>query len=409
MCPTRPEDIHIATDFKGKGSMIDVVELEDYVKRTVAGCDFKLNTPDAPTWTFILCNASHEQNAPMNHWVPAFSEEELGEELYQKTVETTDALDEKRLTVLEAECAAQRIQHQVLLNETSEESADDVAHSASNLALAEWQLNFEKRWQEFRDRCKQQHLHPVKVPAEGNCLLWSYLVLQDDDVMGQLMEEEKRTEMLNKIKHMRSALSLAWRGVRCDPKWQSLFETLFLGLKEQGASEVKTEPSTPQKVPFKAGKVHIDLCTPEKKADQPMSLKRVNACRKAAGFKTKSNESFTPVMPDAKKKCLESLQASKQPQEDPPMPPPPDPPGQDDDALSVDEQPEQLLPDQSDQPQRRRIGRRRPRSERDLHMKGLRIYLARAGVAYGEWMSWHWRQPFILLKFVYQLYSIFCF
>ena len=409
--------MYIATDYPDQGQ-IQIVELDDYVQRVVEGFDISLNCPSAPTWTFILCNAVHDPQGPMNHWVPAFTEEELGEEAYKKAVERADAIAEEREVRLKELVEFKRKKHQRLadLDVFSEES-EEWQISVELLASAESDLIHERRWQQFRQRCKERQLHPVKVPADGNCLLWSYIVLRDDqDLLGSCLNGEEFEGRLHVAKAMRTGLTLGWRGVRSDAKWQRLFQILY-HQDPVAIAAVKTEtkveqPSTPRKEIPRHEKISIDLCTPDSKAERPEALKRVNACRKAPGFQVRKDRCFQPTQP-IKKETKSAKQAKQEPlpekpssaklsapppvtssgapPEEPPVPPPADPPKPEDDDVSVMSGPEDRDMPKGEEIKRRRIGRKKPKCERDLHMKGLRIYLARAGVAYNEWLSWHWR------------------
>ena len=361
-------------------------------------------------WVVLMCNANFDVNGDMNHWVPAWTEAELGDEYFKSAVSLADKEGEKVAKELEDDYAQKAVAYECAKAHPGGKNSESAQIALAELEAAAEEIHHEQNWQEFRERCRLALLHPIRVPADGNCLLWSLKALKREDVNGgggfrPADFAPDRDEMWD-IAKARCALSRAWRQARDEVCWQDLYECFYVDEVEPPveppAGNTAAEPQAPDNKPVKAelkvkqeaptmstpprrlgaGSIPpIDLSTPEGKSEAPPKLKKaVGKCRPAPGWKSQKEISETlegPPKQSASQNCV--------PDNIPDVP--------DIEKRSKEEPADEEPGDKEDQPsKRRRVGRKKEKSQREREMTALNQYLASIGIIYMDtWQPAHWR------------------
>ncbi|CAK8992367.1 unnamed protein product [Durusdinium trenchii] len=354
---------------------------------------------EAPCWTIIYCNAAFNSDYGFNHFVPGFSADELGEEEYNRIVQGSKDLLAHKMLVLEQE-QQHRASHYLRMKELHGGSSSVTEKAKHMLANCEERWMSLTNWQDFVARCHKIQVHPVNVPADGNCLLWTIKCLQEQDFFGTALDVSN-PEHVGFVHDLRQTLSSAWLSKIHDKGWERLHEKMYIhddrelciparvktektqnDKPSKGArpSEVKTEKgqsSTPPKRPVEEVAC-FDIVTPEGKP-----TKQPRRDRKAPGFEaSKACAVGTLRQPDRKGQRKQTVpeQNPLEAMEDPEL-----------DMLETKKEDEEDQPVSDLKPARSRAARKKAKTSRELRVKGLRNYLARLGVTYPEWMRFHWR------------------
>lgn len=363
---------------------------------------------EAPCWTIIYCNAAFNSDYGFNHFVPGFSADELGEEEYNRIVQGSKDLLAHKMLVLEQE-QQHRASHYLRMKELHGGSSSVTEKAKHMLANCEERWMSLTNWQDFVARCHKIQVHPVNVPADGNCLLWTIKCLQEQDFFGTALDVSN-PEHVGFVHDLRQTLSSAWLSKIHDKGWERLHEKMYIhddrelciparvktektqnDKPSKGArpSEVKTEKgqsSTPPKRPVEEVAC-FDIVTPEGKP-----TKQPRRDRKAPGFEaSKACAVGTLRQPDRKGQRKQTVpeQNPLEAMEDPEL-----------DMLETKKEDEEDQPVSDLKPARSRAARKKAKTSRELRVKGLRNYLARLGVTYPEWMRFHWRRGHWVIGFL---------
>ncbi|CAK8996503.1 unnamed protein product [Durusdinium trenchii] len=327
---------------------LEIAAIADYVKELVPGSSLDLKTSSGKQWTFILCNANYDSCEELNHWVPAISSANVGEEYLRSLM----GLENCQVDLKIAETQHRYIE---LLGKHGHDKAS--AEESSLLDRAEQEMFRAQNWQKFRTRCATVGLHPMEVPCDGNCLVWSALVL----ISGEYDQPpESHSEMMN----IRKKLSQDWMLLQEWDVWRSLFHTMH---SDFGAD-------TPKKVKPNASAELTSTPFHDKKFQKKEKPKMVDQCARAPNFqRARPNLSLT------------SKSASKRTQ-------------QDDQAKVKSEEAEIFVPEceaTGNEPQpvqkRRRCGKKKNKTIEERKLIRLRKFLAKSGAQYARWQSLHWQ------------------
>ena len=225
-----------------------------------------LTACDGQPWHFLTVKTDYApvHHGECNHWLPAWTKEELGAEFevrrLQATADIHQQMYEHTKTVQELTQAANQSD-----DETSGVNDAKMESAMENISLLESQkLCFEA-------------LHaagycPIDVPADGNCALWSVLALQNGNIGGNIEES------VAAIKDLRATLRDLWIQHSTDHLWQQLWEHFGIERElpaEDLAAAAAEAAVTPR--PKAAQKVSPEKMSPLKHLDP----KKVSECKPA--------------------------------------------------------------------------------------------------------------------------------
>jgi hypothetical protein len=415
----------------------------DYLKDFGVDMSSELAPEDSPAGVLILCSSSFGGQG-INHFVPAWFAEELGDDDFEKVRYRSLARYEKTMERLKRDqkrhSAKLRVEKQ-----THGDASDSASLAQLMLTSLEDEWLRETQWREFEIKCHASGLHPVDVPGDGNCLLWSIKCLYENDIYGSKIDPESKKDMAV-IKEWRKQTVKAWNERKGIPCWQLLYEKMYVDSDEQmkihqpssvsqGAHElVKAEVegskeqgcgTPPNKQGQDLGNVDAPTSHGSDGAQQP-NPKRIARARVAPGFGDSGKEmddasNFCqpgPSKPTVKKnasktkqqkkqsKCSkqdsaagnDDIEDSHQKQEG------------DDSEIDIDVA-ENLAKDtvQENGPaqKRRRVARRKQKGDREVQLLALRKYLAHKGITYPAWMTAHWRPDLMGFR-GFPLHCFFC-
>lgn len=332
----------------------------------VPNSNFEIAASSDTSWTLIHTNACFDPRQEMNHWVPAVSGDVVGQELYNALVNlekcnADHAAIETEAAYLElfsehASCTSDREKQNIIM---------------SRLISAEDAMTKAKDWRSFCVRCWEAGLHPVNVPGDGNCLLWSIKVLTEGEFMTPEIDVAN-SDHLSFVKSLRSELREAWFHLRGWYVWQKLF-MVFID------DECEDDNRDPKAAPMPASDCKTkEPATPVKKSKRPVpdespthkkSYQKVTRPKKIApGWQQRSDPVFLTAPGNAAREKDDDVPAVPEEEDDGERP------------LVVREK------------TRRRCAKRKKKSNDELKMIALRKYLAKIGVSYGGWMAAHWQQ-----------------
>ena len=402
--------------------------------------NLQLNDPANAMAVFIACNAEFDMAGDVNHWVPAFSLSELGEEGFRKVSQDADSLAAREMHDLENQLEELSSVY-AAMDDASEHEMQIVEAKMVSLELS---LKAEQAWDAFRWRCKKAELYPVRVPADGDCMLWSWYCLSEDLVLASpLLASDDAKE---KITRFRDLLSKGWKKVQRDAVWQEIFDAFYMPYDVEGghengkASGVKKEESVKMEAPTTPPKKKardlgcVDLLTPtnQDKNPVPEPLKRVKNCNTAPGWTVANNagplkfqtigssqkerdSNSTQVKKEPVKepsntesKCMESSQPARDSKSRQVKKEPANQPSNteskaaafaprivnDDNSDGEFEVPELLEQkgEEKEEKERKRSCMRKQKTQNQLRLVGLNGYLATLGLGYLDWQAGHWQQ-----------------
>lgn len=337
-----PKDIVFVRDTKLHD--LEPVSLYEYF-RSFPVSNVPVPSKDAKQWTFISTNAQYDLSHEHNHWVPAITTRDVPRKLFDALSWFSDS--QLEVKVLE-------------LQEAMMTAADD-----AQAAEAENQFFAAKAHQDFRARCMGCGFHPIHVPADGNCLIWSIKCLLEGDFEGNELDTSDRNA-LAMVQEIRRELSNAWMEFKPYPMWQLLFQ-LVEGLESD--SEMEEEPAA-DTTPKRKGKGYVPDTTPkdkksfEKAPDKDKKVKKVDAGAVAPAWKRHCPTLVSLEVPPAVKVKEE---------------------------CGIPEVPEDEQPGQVVNSKRRRTTKKKNKTATEQKLSVARSYLSNLGLAYGVWQSWHWQ------------------
>ena len=434
LCAARKFEVFVAHDWPSD-TVIPFRRLRDYVVELHPPCEavFGVDNKDALTWVVILCNAFYDPKGPTNHFVPAYTAEELGDDQFEQLKECALADTDARIEELRVGC------------EMDVETDEDLA--LRNDYQITWQ--HVKSWRAFQERCYKSKIHPVEVLGDGNCMLWSLKCLKDDDISGKNTMKPKK-EDYKILKKWRQQLHDQWIALSTDEDWQTLFNQLYVqsddplqfeaaaeqNQHEKNDAKIKKEPCRSRSPKRRLKPKSVEAAAPAPESAQPPAEsegdpqkkhKRVAACRPASCFQSGPKEPLKLQQPQRKVKVKVSKQAAqddsqKDTEKDPKSKghskkdhngkgePQKDTKGvasgrkrskknQDPgESAQAEETVEDVeVPEISEtetvvvaEPTRTRV-RKKAKTARELRLRALRTYLGERGVTYPAWMGAHWR------------------
>ena len=398
------EDPYLAQDHATQGDL-RAVKLDEYLERLLPDYNLKLNDSSCAMATFIACNAEFDLAGIINHWVPGFSMEELGEETFRRVSDAADLEGARQISEVENELERLAAEYADL-----DADVDNEIRTIMEVQLAslEDKLKVDQAWDIFRWRCKQAELFPIRVPADGDCLLWTWKCLEEDSLTGE--SAEKTADNVAKVQSLRMLLATGWRQNQRDAAWQDLCTQLFVPdvdaeesrseskVKAEVKSEVKQEPGSkrleipvtpPKRQRIEAG--CIDLLTPDDQ-DKQLKLQKVNKCSAAPGWNTAKSAKPElvpkgPATKTQKKKKIEKPQCAGLVDDDHSASDREQVP----EVESAQEQQQEEEEGEEEGAERKRAPKKRPKSEREVRMAGLKKYLGSIGMDYLSWQAHHFQ------------------
>lgn len=347
--------------FDGVSKPMELAALDAFVTDIDPDTGFQL--PDSPetSWTVIFTNAGFDASQTLNHYVPAISAHHVGRDYYDSLVHLEDCRVDLEVSELQSKylqlCGKRK---------TSKSGEEDPALLAK-IAAAQDEWLLAHSWQQFRERCKGAGLHPLNIPADGNCLLWSVHCFLTEEYDCEPQEWNTPQRLAN-VKELRNELTAGWKKMKSWSCWQSLFQILGSGQEET------TMPATPKSPPPKKRGIP-ESTTPIKderfdKAPVPKKkqIRTVEMGQTAPQWKRQDASTFS-----LHQRPLGKGQASM-PEDDEDLIVP--------DSVEVKEAPTGT--------QRKRTCKRKIRSISELQLKRLRSYMNECGVTYQLWMHEHW-------------------
>lgn len=337
--------------------------------------------PCVTDWVFVMCQADFiaGDGTYFNHWVPAVTEQCVGKELFT-------SLEEAQAASFEVRDAEIRLQYAAA--ETEEGDDQMIAAMLSDMRHRLEHLNAFKA---FAKRCHDHGLHPIEVPADGNCMAWSLKVHREGDYFAEKVDPSKDMKGVDRI---RRELSHAWKLGRDSVVLQHLFHHMYVADAEPAADASPTRavaiklqaPATPKRR-RSCFPGPVDLLTPPEK---PKAPRRINECTRAPAWPRPLQHSPTLRTRSPQPKKKKRAAAGE------PVPAP----GADADAEIADADVE---PDVAEAPaeaapgtlkttkKRTRCGRRREKTPKELRMEKLKLYLASIGIDFLVWQERRWR------------------
>jgi len=399
----------------------------DYLEGLVSPEHLDLPSPDTRMGILVLCSSGFG-GAGINHFVPAFCAEELGDEDFEKLAAAWTERHQKHLSYLKTAIkkASNKLQRTKL---RFGDGSENVELALVELASLEGEWTQAAQWHDFQKKCHRSKLHAIEVPADGNCMLWSVKCLVEDDIHGLKCDADSQ-EHVAVIRKWRSKLAARWTEVRNSDSWQLLYEQMYVASDAQvrfaeasgepaGEPSVKRELSTPprqarrdpgdvskstpeekkQKKP-KPGDVPKEhgnapkASQEEKKQTRPQ---RIASTRTAPGFSSPViNQKFAKKTSAGRKKqkkqkkCKANIDENGEAGEQVE--------GEDDieDEIDVDVAETKGLDEKEGAGRRPRKPRgraaRRKVTDRDVKLTALKRYMAKMKITYYDWQTEHWRQ-----------------
>ena len=270
-------------------------------------------------WIFLVCAANYAPSDRFNHWCPGYPRSLLGDDVYQALTTAQDAELAEELCRLYAELSAAEDGELDGMEDMDTEAC--LAVAVSKHLEVETVLN----WQQLVKRCREYDFTPARVPADGNCLLWTFKSLSDLDYL----ERHSDPEHLEEVAKLRKQLVNHWLKCKSDVAAQEIMSFVHSPMQAPARKpeNVKAEPKTPRKSKRSFPDV-VDLDTPPGAADKQSRKepRRVQQCRRAPGWAGGNEES--PTLKGKKKKGAEvpnlpqrhkRSQRSQRPQSEKPM------------------------------------------------------------------------------------------
>lgn len=390
------KEISIAIDLLGAREPLAKVKLREYLLEAVPGADlsdgfFAPEQEAEGEWVFIMCNAAYipvPAGPQLNHWIPAITEENVGSELFLALQTEQDA----EITAMEASLELE-------FAEALTDDKDDAVHLAMVDELGE-RLKLLKHRKTFIERCRVQGLRPIFVPGDGNCFCWSLKVLRESDFSARHVDLGDPADVKGAAA-IRRQLSQGWKLAKELGSLQQLYLNMY-GPPADALPPDQVAPGCKLQAPV-TPKRHrqvftgtVDLLTPPSQ-DKQSRVRRVQACNRAPNWPKPLKASPTlaskgTVKKDApttmKAEMIVSGSEKKQKKQNEDM---------EVDEPEVEEMVDEvectavILGASTQRKKRRRIGRKKEKTDREKRLDQLKLYLASIGVDHGAWMSAHWR------------------
>ena len=166
-------------------------------------------------WTLVMCCASNDASGPFNHRVPAVNAAQVGSEFCPIIVQIQNAK-------IVAEEAAVEAENEIVLQEVDPaEGTDELPSGEAGVVLASLQdkCGHLRQWAQFVDRLLDIGFVPIKVPADGNCLAWSFKCLVESDYQGMGLDQT-HPQHLEDVAALRKKLGEAWKTNSTSPAWK---------------------------------------------------------------------------------------------------------------------------------------------------------------------------------------------
>ena len=143
--------------------------------------------PGDKTWYFVPCRADWRPGRfhTLNHWVPAWHKDQLGQAQFDlRKAHAMAEVSSKQLGIMKqlAELSEKQTDN--------EEEADADAALLNSLMAEQAEL---EALEAFLQGVYSFDLSPELVPADGNCLLWSILALQNKGTGKQASKKDVKT------------------------------------------------------------------------------------------------------------------------------------------------------------------------------------------------------------------------
>ena len=372
-------------------------------------------------WTFVHCNANCRANdgdTKLNHWVPAVTPAEVGREVYDAIVALERVELESHLTKLEKDLANS------FFSNGKDEPLE--VHLGKSVAL-KMAIEDQNDRLAFFERCIGNGFCRLSVPGDGNCLCWSLFALSDKVCKSDVFDCDDPLQ-LHRVQTLRHQISLVWRLGKDSHGLQTLYKRVYVPDPQEPPCKIeRTEqpaPVTPDRVK-KAFPHVVDLDTPPEAEEKRTSkdVKRVESCKRAPAWPSIAAPQTLfsgPAPADGRKdgeKCADDKgpqdegvgqnglpDGKKQKKEDKGQKKERKKESKQDEIDDIPEVPEAPLRSSAEdcqadggnqetlqQPKRRRVARKRNKTDQEKRLHKLKQYLTTIGIGYGEWMAMHWR------------------
>ncbi|CAK9021718.1 unnamed protein product, partial [Durusdinium trenchii] len=228
-------------------------------------------------------------------------------------------------------------------------------------------------------KCEKIDAAPVVVPSDGNCLIWSLLVLHDQNIQ----REWTSLESINLQVQLRQTLRKLWLNKRGDDAWQEVFKFAVERFFEE------TTATPPQKAKKELGSEHPSPFSAKKDGNGKRKVRRVDAARpvdsmvlkdfsdtKLKAPPNKAESALEPPIPDLAESLVEgpfhdNMMLVPHPVED------------DDSEMEAE------LDHRRRKRKHRRTCKKRVQSQREMQDKMVGQWLAEHGLAYASWLKAH--------------------
>ena len=121
-----------------------------------------------------------------------------------------------------AEEAAVEAENEIVLQEVDPaEGTNELPSGEAGVVLATLQdkCGHLRQWAQFVDRLLDIGFVPIKVPADGNCLAWSFKCLVESDYQGMGLDQT-HPQHLEDVAALRKKLGEAWKTNSTSPAWK---------------------------------------------------------------------------------------------------------------------------------------------------------------------------------------------
>lgn len=255
--------------FRERDLQIQVQPLQQLIEQSLKVSGFVLpenwlTSPDAEKWHFlsVRCDYQPSHHGECNHWLPIWTQEDLGDEFEVHRHSRLSNLHDAIYTY------TQKVQE---LTVDAEDSQDEEGARDMELdSLLEQIAQYERQLQCFQ-ALLDAGFCPREVPADGNCGLWSLMCLRQGGCFGSAEDAAQQ------MKEERRMLGRAWSHCSVNILWQQLWK--HFGMEaELTADEIasaKCQPKTPPRGEAAAKRVWLDEMSPLKHMDP----KKISGCK----------------------------------------------------------------------------------------------------------------------------------
>ena len=170
--------------FQGLPSSRSLLEMLHHPTGGRLGSPAEVHAPldSIDTWVFVACSADYSRKAvsQLNHWMPAWPKAQIGEHWDALVQHGKNKMDKK----------VKSLQARISGVDSDDSEAEGIK------ASLEETLEKQERRRHFYEMMFLAELFPVEVPADGNCMLWTFHALaQGPTVRTSLSTHEKVTEL----------------------------------------------------------------------------------------------------------------------------------------------------------------------------------------------------------------------